>query len=81
MSNEWKPLKRIEGLEGLNGLDVGSPRSKEYMKLVHGVTGSPDSKVGKEIERLGLKPGIAYHLIRYQYLLLILNQSMLMSMD
>lgn len=29
------------------------------MKLVQGVAGSPDTKVGKEIERLGLKPSVA----------------------
>lgn len=32
------------------------------MKLVQRVTGSPDSKVGNEIERLGLKPGAAISL-------------------
>lgn len=59
---DWKPLKSIEGLGGLNGLDIGSSRYKEYMKLVQGIAGSPDSKVGKEIERLGLKPGVAISL-------------------
>lgn len=28
-------------------------------EVVHGITGSLDNKIGYEIERLGLKPGVA----------------------
>ena len=42
MGNYWKPLKSIEGLDGLNDLDVGSTHFKEYMKLTQGIVGSPE---------------------------------------
>ena len=32
MADEWKPLKSIEHLDGLNGLDIGSALFKEYLK-------------------------------------------------
>jgi hypothetical protein len=65
MADEWKPLKSIEHLDGLNGLDIGSARFKEYMKLVQGITDSLDIKVGIDIECLGLKPGVAISLRAY----------------
>ena len=68
--NEWKPLKSIEGLDGL---DTVSLRFMEYMKLTQGISGSPYSKVGKDIERLGLKSGVLLPLILLQCRLLIRN--------
>jgi hypothetical protein len=65
MADEWKPLKSIEHLDGLNGLDIGSARFKEYVKLVQGITDSPDNMFGRDIECLGLKPGVAISLRAY----------------
>jgi hypothetical protein len=48
-------MKNIEGFDGLNGLDVGCPLTKEYMKLIQRIAGSPDNKVGKDTESLELK--------------------------
>jgi hypothetical protein len=35
------------------------------MKLVQGITDSPDNKVGRDIECLGLKPSVAISLRAY----------------
>jgi hypothetical protein len=59
MGNDWKNMESIEGLDGLNDLDVGYSPNKEYLKLTQGIAGSPNNKVDEDIEHFGLKPGIA----------------------
>ena len=59
----WKLLESLEGFEGLNAIDVGSPRYKEYFKIIQELGGSRDTKKVKEAEYLlqysGLKLGVA----------------------
>ncbi len=59
----WKQLESLEGFDGLNALDVGSPRYKEYFKIIQELGGSRDTKKLKEAEYslqcLGLKLGVA----------------------
>jgi hypothetical protein len=59
----WKQLESLEGFEGLNALDVGSPRYKEYFKIMQELSGSHDNKKLREAEYLlqylGLKLGVA----------------------
>jgi hypothetical protein len=61
--DSWKLIESIEGLAGLNGLDVGSPKYKDYFQVIHGLERSHDIKKIKEAEYslgcLGLKLGIA----------------------
>jgi len=56
-------LIHIEGLQGLNGLDVDSPNCKEYFQIMQELERSHDNKKVKEAEyslgRLGLKLGIS----------------------
>jgi hypothetical protein len=52
-------MKGIEGLDGLNNLDIVCSPNTEYLKLQQGITGSPDKKVDKDIEHLGLRLGVA----------------------
>jgi hypothetical protein len=58
-----KPSESMERLEGLNALDVGSSRYKEYFKIIQELAGSHDTKKLKEAEYslqiLGLKIGVA----------------------
>jgi len=59
-----KPLDSIERLDGLvNALDIGSPKYKEYMRILNELAGSHDAKKLKEAEyalsSLGLKLGVA----------------------
>ena len=42
--SSWKQMASIEHLEGLNGLDVGSPKFKEYVKIINELAGSRDPK-------------------------------------
>ena len=59
----WKQLESLEGFEGLNALDSGSLRYKEYFKIIQELGGSRDPKKLKEAEYLlqylGLKLGVA----------------------
>jgi hypothetical protein len=42
--DSWKLIESIEGLAGLNGLDVGSPKYKEYCKVMQELERSHDIK-------------------------------------
>jgi hypothetical protein len=59
----WKQLESLEGFVNLNALDVGSPRYKEYFKIIQELGGSRETKKLKEAEyslqSLGLKLGVA----------------------
>lgn len=59
----WKQMTTIEHLEGLNGLDVGSSKFKEYVKITNELASSHDPKKLKEAEYslypLGIKLGVA----------------------
>jgi hypothetical protein len=59
----WKQLESLEGFDGLNTLDSGSLRYKEYFKMIQELAGSHDTKKVKEAEyllqNLGLKLGVA----------------------
>ena len=61
--DSWKLIESIEGLAGLNGLDVGSPKYKEYCKVMQELERSHDNKKLREAEYslgcLGLKLGVA----------------------
>ena len=59
----WKQEESLENLEGLNALDVGSSRYKEYFKIIQGLAGSRDQKKLKDAEYslypIGIKIGVA----------------------
>jgi hypothetical protein len=61
--SSWKQMASIEHLDGLNGLDVGSPKFKEYVKIINELASSRDPKKLKEAEYslypLGIKLGVA----------------------
>jgi hypothetical protein len=61
--DSWKVIESIEGLVGLNGLDVGSPKFKEYCRIMQNLERSHDNKKIKEAEyslqNIGLKFGVA----------------------
>ena len=61
--DSWKLIESIEGLTGLNGLDVGSPKYKNYVQIIQDLDRSHDIKKIKEAEyslgRLWLKLGVA----------------------
>jgi len=42
------PMKSIEHLDGLNALDIGSTKYKEYMKIMQELAGSHDNKKLKD---------------------------------
>jgi hypothetical protein len=46
----WKQLESLERFDGLNALDVESPRYKEYFKIIQELAGSHDNKKVKEAE-------------------------------
>ena len=59
-------MESLEGFEGLNALDVGSPKYKEYFKIIQELSGSGNPKKLKEAEHLlqylGLKIGVTISL-------------------
>jgi hypothetical protein len=61
--DSWKLIESIEGLTGLNGLDVGSAKYKEYCKIMQELERSHDFKKLREAEYslgcLGLKLCVA----------------------
>ena len=56
-------VKSIESLQGLNGLDVGSPNYKEYFQIIRELERSHNNKKVKDAKYslgwLGLKLGVA----------------------
>lgn len=61
--DSWKLIESIESLARLNGLDVGSPKYKNYFQIMQTLERSHDIKKLKEAEYslgfLGLKLGVA----------------------